>query len=57
MRGLGTLLNVAAIGVGASAGTLLGGRLPQRLCETLVAAMGLFTPGPWRPAPKQRWRS
>lgn len=43
MRGLGTLLNVAAIAVGASAGTLLGGRLPQRLRDTLVAALGLFT--------------
>ncbi len=43
MRGLGTLLNVAAIAVGASAGTLLGDRLPQRLRETLVAALGLFT--------------
>lgn len=43
MRGLGTLLNVAAILAGASAGTLLGDRLPQRLRDTLVAALGLFT--------------
>jgi Bacterial protein of unknown function (DUF899)/Protein of unknown function (DUF554) len=39
MRGLGTLLNVAAIGVGASVGTLLGDCRPQRLRDTLVAAM------------------
>jgi uncharacterized membrane protein YqgA involved in biofilm formation len=43
MRGLGTLLNVAAIAAGASVGTLLGDRLPQRLRDTLVAALGLFT--------------
>jgi uncharacterized protein len=43
MRGLGTLLNVAAIASGAAAGTLLGDRLPQRLRDTLVAALGLFT--------------
>jgi uncharacterized membrane protein YqgA involved in biofilm formation len=43
MRGLGTLLNVAAIAAGASAGTLLGDRLPERLRDTLVAALGLFT--------------
>ena len=28
---------------GASIGTLLGGRLPERLRDTLVAALGLFT--------------
>jgi uncharacterized protein len=43
MRGLGTLLNLAAIGAGASVGALLGDRLPERLRETLVAALGLFT--------------
>jgi uncharacterized membrane protein YqgA involved in biofilm formation len=43
MRGLGTLLNVAAIAAGASAGTLPGDRLPGRLRDTLVAALGLFT--------------
>ena len=42
MRGLGTLLNVAAIAIGASAGTLLGDRLPERPRDTLVAALGLF---------------
>jgi uncharacterized protein len=43
MRGLGTVLNVVAIAAGASIGTLLGGRLPERLRDTLVAALGLFT--------------
>ena len=43
MRGLGTLLNLAAIAAGASVGALLGDRLPERLRETLVAALGLFT--------------
>jgi uncharacterized membrane protein YqgA involved in biofilm formation len=43
MPGLGTLLNVAAVVAGASAGTLLGDRLPERLRDTLVAALGLFT--------------
>jgi uncharacterized membrane protein YqgA involved in biofilm formation len=43
MRGLGTLLNLAAIGAGASIGALLGDRVPERLRETLVAALGLFT--------------
>jgi uncharacterized protein len=41
MPGLGTLLNVAAIVAGATAGTLLGHRLPERLRDTLVAALGL----------------
>ena len=39
------MLNVVAIAVGASIGTLLGGRLPERLGDTLVAALGLFTLG------------
>lgn len=43
MRGLGTLLNLAGIGAGASVGALLGDRLPERSRETLVAALGLFT--------------
>jgi uncharacterized membrane protein YqgA involved in biofilm formation len=43
MRGLDTLLNVAAIAAGASVGTLLGDRLPERLRDTLVAGLGLFT--------------
>ena len=37
------MLNVVAIAVGASIGMLLGGRLPERLRDTLVAALGLFT--------------
>ena len=37
------MLNVAAIAAGASVGTLLGDRVPERLHDTLVAALGLFT--------------
>jgi uncharacterized membrane protein YqgA involved in biofilm formation len=40
MRGLGTVLNVVAIAAGASVGTLLGGRLPERQRDTLVACVG-----------------
>lgn len=39
----GTLINVAAILVGSGLGILLGGRLPQKLKETVVAGLGLFT--------------
>ena len=40
---LGTLLNVGAVLVGSTAGVLLRGRLPDRLRETLLAALGLLT--------------
>jgi uncharacterized protein len=39
----GTFINVAAILVGALAGTLLGDRLPERLRETVMHALGLVT--------------
>lgn len=39
----GTLINVAAILIGAGLGTVLGGKLPERLKQTVVAGMGLFT--------------
>ncbi|HSK22251.1 MAG TPA: DUF554 domain-containing protein [Egicoccus sp.] len=38
----GTLLNVAAIVVGALAGTALGGRLPARVRGTVTDVLGLF---------------
>jgi len=38
---LGTLLNVAAILVGATIGVLLGNRLPDKMSKTLTDAMGL----------------
>jgi len=39
----GTLLNTAAVVVGTLAGRLLGGRLPARVQETQMAAIGLVT--------------
>jgi uncharacterized protein len=38
----GTLLNVITIIVGGCVGVLLGGRLPERLRQTVVAGLGLF---------------
>ena len=43
MPGLGTVINVAAILVGASIGVLLGHRLPQRTRDTVTDALGLVT--------------
>jgi uncharacterized protein len=39
----GTLINAAAVLVGTAVGTLLGGRLPERIRETVIHALGLFT--------------
>lgn len=39
---IGTLINVAAVLLGGSLGTLIGGRLPARLRETVLWALGLF---------------
>ena len=39
----GTLLNVFTILVGGSLGMLFGARIPDRLKQTVVAGMGLFT--------------
>ena len=38
----GTFLNVAAILIGGTLGIVLGGRLPERLRQTVMAGMGLF---------------
>ncbi len=43
MVGIGTLLNVATVLIGGSLGLWLGGRLPERLRQTVVAGLGLFT--------------
>ncbi len=40
---MGTLINVAAIVIGSLVGILLGTRLSERLRQTVVAGMGLFT--------------
>ncbi len=43
MRGLGTILNVVAILVGASLGVVIGHRLPERTRRTVTDALGLVT--------------
>lgn len=43
MRGLGTVLNVVAILVGAGLGVLIGHRLPERTRRTVTDALGLIT--------------
>lgn len=40
---IGTLLNAAAVLVGGAAGAGLGSRLPEKLKETVIAVLGLFT--------------
>lgn len=39
----GTLINVVAILIGSSIGLLLGSRLPEKLRNTVVSGIGLFT--------------
>lgn len=39
----GTILNVVAILLGSALGTFLGGRIPDKLKQTVVSGMGLFT--------------
>lgn len=39
----GTLINIAAVLVGGMLGLVFGARLPERLRQTIVAALGLFT--------------
>lgn len=40
---IGTLLNAFTVLVGGTLGTFLGHRFPQRMHETIFAALGLFT--------------
>lgn len=40
---IGTLLNALTVLIGGSLGTFLGHRFPQRMHETIFAALGLFT--------------
>lgn len=42
---IGTWINIAAILLGGLAGLAFGSRLPERLRQTVVAALGLFTAG------------
>jgi uncharacterized protein len=39
----GTLLNIAAVVAGGILGLLFGSRLPERLRQTVIAGLGLFT--------------
>lgn len=39
----GTFLNVAAILIGGTIGLIFGARIPEKLKETVIAGMGLFT--------------
>ena len=39
----GTFLNVAAILIGGMIGLIFGARIPEKLKETVIAGMGLFT--------------
>src|SRR5918994_3230741 len=43
MMGIGTAINVVAVLVGASIGTLVGARLPEGMRETALHAIGLVT--------------
>jgi uncharacterized membrane protein YqgA involved in biofilm formation len=41
MIGIGTLINIVAVLVGGTAGTVLGARLPGRMRETIMNGLGL----------------
>lgn len=43
MVGIGTVINVITVLAGGTAGTLLGARLPERVRQTIMAALGLVT--------------
>jgi uncharacterized membrane protein YqgA involved in biofilm formation len=45
VRGLGTLVNVAAVIGGTGVGLLVGGRLPERVREAVLSGIGLLTLG------------
>jgi hypothetical protein len=43
MSGMGTLLNVLTVLIGGTLGTVMGARLPERMRETIMHALGLLT--------------
>jgi uncharacterized membrane protein YqgA involved in biofilm formation len=43
VRGAGTLINIAAVLAGSTAGVLLGSRLPERVRVTVMQGLGVFT--------------
>src|ERR687891_805997 len=40
---VGTLLNIATVVIGGTIGLIFGARIPDKLKETVIAGMGLFT--------------
>lgn len=40
---LGTIINIATVVIGSLLGMLLGGRFPERVRQTIVSGLGLFT--------------
>jgi uncharacterized membrane protein YqgA involved in biofilm formation len=42
MRGLGTLVNVATVLIGAGVGLLVGSRVPERMRQTVISGIGLL---------------
>ena len=40
---IGTSLNIATVLIGGGIGLLFGARLPERVRQTVVAGLGLFT--------------
>lgn len=43
MIGVGTIINVVTVLIGGTLGTLLGARLPEKIRETIMHALGLLT--------------
>lgn len=41
----GTIINIATVLIGGTLGMLVGGRFPERVRQTVVAGLGLFTAG------------
>ena len=41
----GTWINIATVLIGGALGSLMGNRLPERLRQTIIAGLGLFTLG------------
>lgn len=41
----GTIINIASVLIGGIAGILIGARLPERVRNTVIAGLGLFTAG------------
>jgi uncharacterized membrane protein YqgA involved in biofilm formation len=43
MTGLGTIINIITVLIGSSLGMLIGNRLPEKMQQTIIAALGLVT--------------